>query len=75
MERKFRWDMSSDAWDVKELINKLNSGILCMDDKIEITVEPDYTFSVVYITDEDNESTDDEIMGLMDDYGFDCEIE
>lgn len=73
--RKFSWSLSSDIWDVKELLSKLNNGILCMQDKIEIEVEPDYTFSVVYITDEDNDSTDEEIMELMDDYGFDCEVE
>lgn len=73
--RKFSWNLSSDVWDVKELLSKLNNGILCMQDKIEIEVEPDYTFSVVYITDEDNDSTDEEIIELMDDYGFDCEVE
>lgn len=75
MERKFRWELSSDLWDVQELLERLNRNILCLDDKIEIKVEADYSFSVVYTTDEDNETTDEEIMGLMDEYGFDCEME
>ena len=75
MERKFRWELSSDLWDVQELLERLNRNILCLDDKIEIKVEADYSFSVVYTTDEGNETTDEEIMGLMDEYGFDCEME
>ena len=75
MKRKFKWELSSDLWDVQELLERLNRNILCLDDKIEIKVEADYSFSVVYTTDEDNETTDEEIMELMDEYGFDCEME
>ena len=75
MERKFKWELTSDLWDVQELLEKLNKDILCLDDKIEIKVEADYSFSVIYTTDEDNETTDEEIMELMDEYDFDCEME
>lgn len=76
MERKFRWGLSSCAGDVTLLIEELDHrGILCLDDKLEIKVEPDYSFSVVYTTDEDNESTDEDIMEVGDKYGFDCEME
>lgn len=76
MKRKFRWELSSSANDVCLLIKELDSkGILCLDDKLEIKVEADYSFSVVYTTDEDNESTDEDIMEAGDEYGFDCEME
>ena len=73
MVRQFRWQLSSSLSDVELVLEELNRGILCLDDKIEVKVEADYSFSVEYTTDEDNETTDDEIMSLMDEYGFDCE--
>jgi len=61
MKRIFKWTVN-EGYEAGEIISNLGNGILCLNDEISIKVENDYSLSVVYITDDDNESTDDEII-------------
>lgn len=61
MKRIFTWTVN-EGYEAGEIISNLGNGILCLGDEINIKVENDYSLSVTYITDDDNESTDDEIV-------------
>lgn len=61
MKRIFKWTVN-EGYEAGEIISNLGNGILCLGDEISIKVENDYSLSVVYITDDGNESTDDEII-------------
>lgn len=61
MKRTFKW-IVNEGYEAGEIISNLGNGILCLGDEISIKVENDYSLSVVYITDDDNESTNEEII-------------
>ena len=63
--RKFKWNTGA-VIDVKDIIYTLENGIMCVGDKITIEVEPNYSFTVTYITDEDNEDTNKCILGAIE---------
>ena len=65
MVRKFKWNTGA-VINVRDIIYTLENGIMCVGDKITIEVEPDYSFTVTYITDEDNDDTNNYILGAIE---------
>jgi hypothetical protein len=65
MKRIFTWNVA-EGYEAGEIISNLGNGILCLNDEINIKVENDYSLSVTYITDDDNESTDEEVISTSE---------
>ena len=65
MKRTFKW-IVNEGYEAGEIISNLGNGILCLGDEISIKVENDYSLSVVYITYDDNESTNEEIIDISE---------
>lgn len=75
MIRKFKWNTVA-VINVKDIFYTLENGIMCVGDKITIEVEPDYSFTVTYITDEDNEDSNNYILrAIENEVGIEGEVE
>lgn len=64
MVRKFTWNTDR-IIEVKDIILALDNGVLCTDDEINLKVEGDYSTTITYKTDEDNDTSNAYILNMV----------